>query len=132
MAAVSGRSGVVKVGNTAVGNVESFNLNLSAADIPYRPLGQQWAAREYGTREGTGTITVYFDKADTNGQEALKSAFVNATKVSLVLFPEGTATTAQSYTFSAVITSAGVDVGGNDQMVMRTFNFGSDGTITIA
>lgn len=132
MAAVSGRNGVVKVGASTVLNVESFNLNLSAAEIPYRPLGQQWAAREYGTREGTGTITVYFDKSDANGQEALRSAFANATKVALILYPEGTATGAQSYTFSAVITSAGVDVGGNDQMVMRTFNFGSDGTITIA
>jgi|APHig6443717817_1056837.scaffolds.fasta_scaffold04893_4 hypothetical protein len=65
------------------------------------------------------TLTVAHDKADTNGQVALNTAFKSGTTVACTLAPEGTTVGNEKITGTARVESIGSMSMDKDQIVMR-------------
>ena len=125
MANHKGSEGVVKVGANTVAEVRDWSLSETADTIEDTTMGDSARTRKAGLTSASGSITAYWDEADTTGQGAMT---VGA-EVTLNLYPEG-ATSGDTYaTLSAIITEAGVSAS-FDGMVEATFSFEANGAVT--
>lgn len=122
-----GNEGVVKVGANAVVEVRSFELNEAVDPVEDTAMGDTHKTHIAGSghKEWSGTITCWWDKGDTNGQEALTIG----ASVTLNLFPEGDASGSRQISGLASITGIGVPVNMGD-VVERTFEFRGNGALT--
>ena len=125
MANHTGSEGVVKVGANTVAEVRDWSLSETADTIEDTSMGDSARTRKSGLTSASGSITAFWDEADTTGQGAMT---VGA-EVTLNLYPEG-ATSGDTYaTLSAIITEAGVSAS-FDGMVESTFSFEANGAVT--
>jgi hypothetical protein len=125
MANHTGSEGVVKVGANTVAEVRDWSLSETADTIEDTSMGDSARTRKPGLTSASGSITAFWDEADTTGQGAMT---VGA-EVTLNLYPEG-ATSGDTYaTLSAIITEAGVSAS-FDGMVEATFSFEANGAVT--
>jgi hypothetical protein len=125
MANHTGSEGVVKVGANTVAEVRDWSLSETADTIEDTAMGDSARTRKPGLTSASGSITAFWDEADTTGQGAMT---VGA-EVTLNLYPEG-ATSGDTYaTLSAIITEAGVSAS-FDGMVEATFSFEANGAVT--
>ena len=125
MANHKGSEGVVKVGANTVAEVRDWSLSETADTIEDTTMGDSARTRKAGLTSASGSITAFWDEADTTGQGAMT---VGA-EVTLNLYPEG-ATSGDTYaTLSAIITEAGVSAS-FDGMVEATFSFEANGAVT--
>ena len=105
MATHAGSEGTVKVGANAVAEIRSFSVSETADTIEDTTMGD--AARTYkpSLKSFTGSLDVYWDETDTNGQGALTVG----SEVTIGFYPEG-ATTGDTYlTGSAIVTGLTVN-----------------------
>jgi predicted secreted protein len=105
MATHAGSEGTVKVGSNAVAEIRSFSVSETADTIEDTTMGD--AARTYkpSLKSFTGSLDVYWDETDTNGQGALTVG----SEVTIGFYPEG-ATTGDTYlTGSAIVTGLTVN-----------------------
>jgi len=73
MGTIHGHRGVIKVGGNAVAHITSFNLTINSVEYP-EDTAMGAAARTYktgGPVSNSGSMTYRFDRANTNGQNAL-------------------------------------------------------------
>lgn len=129
MTTTVGRSGTVYVGTNQVAEVRAFSINESAGRIEDTALGDSNRTYKAGLAEVSGTIECWWDKSDTNGQEAMTVG----TTVSLDLRPEGDGSGLASYQVSAQITGIvldGVSSEGDGQIITRTFEWAAAGALT--
>lgn len=125
MANHTGSEGVVKVGANTVAEVRDWSLSETADTIEDTSMGDSARTRKPGLTSASGSITAFWDEADTTGQGAMT---VGA-EVTLNLYPEG-ATSGDTYaTLSAIITEVGVSAS-FDGMVESTFSFEANGAVT--
>jgi hypothetical protein len=125
MANHTGSEGVVKVGANTVAEVRDWSLSETADTIEDTAMGDSARTRKAGLTSASGSISAFWDEADTTGQGAMT---VGA-EVTLNLYPEG-ATSGDTYaTLSAIITEAGVSAS-FDGMVEATFSFEANGAVT--
>jgi len=125
MANHTGSEGVVKVGANTVAEVRDWSLSETADTIEDTSMGDSARTRKPGLTSASGSISAFWDEADTTGQGALT---VGA-EVTLNLYPEG-ATSGDTYaSLSAIITEAGVSAT-FDGMVEATFSFEANGAVT--
>jgi len=125
MANHTGSEGVVKVGANTVAEVRDWSLSETADTIEDTSMGDSARTRKPGLTSASGSITAFWDEADTTGQGAMT---VGA-EVTLNLYPEG-ATSGDTYaSLSAIITEAGVSAS-FDGMVESTFSFEANGAVT--
>jgi hypothetical protein len=125
MANHTGSEGVVKVGANTVAEVRDWSLSETADTIEDTAMGDSARTRKPGLTSASGSISAFWDEADTTGQGAMT---VGA-EVTLNLYPEG-ATSGDTYaTLSAIITEAGVSAS-FDGMVEATFSFEANGAVT--
>jgi len=125
MANHTGSEGVVKVGANTVAEVRDWSLSETADTIEDTAMGDSARTRKPGLTSASGSISAFWDEADTTGQGAMT---VGA-EVTLNLYPEG-ATSGDTYaTLSAIITEAGVSAS-FDGMVEATFAFEANGAVT--
>lgn len=88
---------------TGVGYTRSMEIvRGSEGDTTIRYFGGDSSVPGDKTLEGT--IPCWFDDADTNGQEVLKTAYTNATAVWLQFCPRGTTAGNKAVQFEAYIT----------------------------
>jgi hypothetical protein len=100
MAVHKGSEGTVKVGVNGILEIRSYSIEESADTLETSTMGD--TARTYvpSLTTFTGSVDVYWDETDTNGQGALSIG----TEVTLNVYPEGDASTDTYYTGSAIVT----------------------------
>jgi hypothetical protein len=100
MAVHKGSEGTVKVGANGILEIRSYSIEESADTLETSTMGD--TARTYvpSLTTFTGSVDVYWDETDTNGQGALSIG----NEVTLNVYPEGDASTDTYYTGSAIVT----------------------------
>jgi hypothetical protein len=113
-----------------VGYVRSADLDRgSEGEATLRWLGGE--AVRPGDRTLGGTIPIWWDDADTNGQEILLAAWTNGTTVFLQIAPKGVGSGAKVQQFEAIITAAPLSFDSEGEAVEGSFSFrGMPSTLT--
>lgn len=100
MATHIGRDGVVKVGSNDVAEVRSFSLNETADTAEDTTMGDTARTHLITLTSFDGSIDVFWDETDTNGQVALGVG----SSVTLALYPEGDSSGDTYYSGTALVT----------------------------
>ena len=132
MATHTGVEGVVKVSTNTVAEVVAFSLSVESELIDQVKLGDTFRSYKAGTRQWSGEITCHWDETDTSGQQALQTAILNGSSVTLNLYPEGATSADSYYTGTAFLKSLSVDISDNDSNVMAKYSFQGSGAMTQA
>ena len=100
MATHKGSEGTVKVGSNAVAEIRSYSIEESADTLEDTSMGD--AARTYkpSLTSFSGSLDVFWDETDTDGQGALTIG----SEVTLNVYPEGDTTGDSYYTGTAIVT----------------------------
>jgi len=125
MATHKGSEGSVAVGSGAIAEVRSFSITESADTIEDTTMGD--AARTYkpSLTSFSGSVEVFWDETDTNGQVALTVG----SEITFNVYPEGS-TTGDSYlTGSAIVTSKTINSSA-DGMVEASISLQGNGALT--
>lgn len=125
MATHSGSEGTVKVGANAVAEIRSFSISETSDTVEDTTMGD--AARTYkpSLKSWSGSIEVFWDETDTNGQGALTVG----SDVTVGFYPEG-ATTGDTYMSGAAIVT-GLTVNSSfDGMVEASVTVQGNGALT--
>ena len=125
MATHTGNEGSVKVGANAVAEVRSYSISETADVVEDTTMGD--TAKTYIKTQTafTGSLDVFWDETDTNGQRALEIGDA----ATLNVYPEGSSTGDNYYTGAIIVT--GVDISAShDGMVEATIAFQGNGALT--
>ena len=125
MAVHTGSEGTVKVGANAIAELKSYTIEESGDTIETTALGDTSRTYVAGLKTFSGTIEVYWDETDTDGQEALTTGAT----VSLNFFPMGSVA-GTYYTGSAIVTAISIS-GTTDGTVDRSFTVQGTGALSI-
>jgi hypothetical protein len=126
MGAVSGLTGKVMVASATVLNVSDWSLDLKNNIQDKSSFADTWETKLSGLRGATGTIKGQTNTADTTGQVALTTAFLNGTAVALKLYDD----TATYWNIASAFISdlkSGDSVNG---IATTEFTFVADGAVT--
>ena len=131
MATYKGREGSISIGTvpaggTVVGELRSFELNISTNLTDASRMGDQWTREESTQNKWTASLEVFWDKADV-GQTALPIG----TRVTLNLFPQGNGVDATDTMLSGLATVS--EIGhkqSHDGLVERTISVTGYGALT--
>jgi hypothetical protein len=126
MATHKGKEGVVKVGTNVVGEVKSFELEITANEVDTSVMGTDWTGVDSTQNSWSGTMEMFYDPAD-NGQGGVSVG----DKVTLALYYEGQGTGLDYDSGTALITSVNRSQS-FDGMVNQTVAFTGDGALTTA
>lgn len=127
MATHSGKDGIVKVGANPVAEVRSFSLNETADTVEDTTMGDSARTHIVTLTSFDGSLDVYWDETDTNGQVALGVG----SSVTLELYPEGDGAGATYYTGTASVTSVNKS-SSFDGMVEQSISVTGNGPLTTA
>ena len=127
MATHTGKDGVVKVGANDVAEVRSFSLNETADTVEDTTMGDSARTHIVTLTSFDGSLDVYWDETDTNGQIALGVG----SSVTLALYPEGDGAGATYYSGTALVTSVGKS-SSFDGMVEQSISVQGTGALTTA
>ena len=125
MARFKGKDGAAEVGSTVIGEIESFDIELSVNEIETNVMGEDWTAICAGQKSASGSLNVLRDPGDA-GQTALELG----TDVTLTLYTEGNTTGLTEITGTFLVTSVGNSVAVGD-VVKTTYNIRNNGAVTI-
>jgi len=127
MATHKGSEGTVHVGTNAIAEIKSYSLDETADTIEDTSMGD--AARTYIASLTTfsGSIDVFWDETDTNGQVALSVG----SSVTLKWYPEGASSGDTYYTGTALVTGKNISAS-FDGMVEASISVQGTGAITTA
>ena len=107
MAILKGKDGTVSLDGSAVtGVVQSWNVSIETDTLETTSMGTAgWKTFEGSLQSWTGTVEIYFSDTQTIG------GYIDGSAVAVVL-TDGTS--GNTYTGSAIITSASVEVSSAD------------------
>ena len=125
MARYKGHEGAAKVDTDAIGEVESFDIDLSTNELDVNVMGSDWTDVEGGQKSASGTVSVLSDPADA-GQAALT---VGST-VSLSLYPQGETSALEEITGDFLVTNVSRSSSVGD-LVKTTYSVRNKGTVTV-
>jgi len=100
MATHKGSEGTVKVGSNAVAEIKSYSIEESADTLEDTSMGDSARTYKSSLTSFSGSLDVFWDETDTNGQGALSIG----SEVTLNVYPEGDTTGDTYYTGSAIVT----------------------------
>ena len=100
MATHKGSEGTVKVGSNAVAEIKSYSIEESADTLEDTSMGDSARTYKPSLSNFSGSLDVFWDETDTNGQGALSIG----SEVTLNVYPEGDTTGDTYYTGSAIVT----------------------------
>lgn len=130
MAVYKGREGSVQLGAaastaTAIGEVRSFELTITANTTDASVMGSAWTREEATQNKWSATVEMFWDSGD-----AQQNALVAGSRVNVHFFPQGkTAGTDVVYSGSATVTEVGRKQS-HDGLVERTVSLAGYGAIT--
>ena len=127
MATHAGSEGTVKVGANAIAEIRSFSVSETADTIEDTTMGD--AARTYkpSLKSFNGSLDVYWDETDTDGQGALTVG----SEVTIGFYPEGATTGDSYYTGSAIVTGLTVN-SSFDGMVEASITIQGNGALSLS
>lgn len=126
MARYKGHQGHVTADAAVVGEVESFDLELSVEELDANVMGTGWTDVESGQASATGSLNVLRDPADP-GQTEL----VQGTKVVVELFTEGNTVGLTKISGTFLVTSRSISTSVGD-LVKTSYNLRNAGAVTVA
>jgi hypothetical protein len=124
-----GGSAVISDGTTEtpIANIGEWELELENEALEAEMMKETFIRKEYGLGNATGSITVYYDKDDTQGQGALTDAALNKTKVLLRLKLPGDS---HYWEGDFLIGSLTNSVAAND-LVQKEYSIEADGPVAL-
>lgn len=127
MATHTGSEGTVKVGANAIAEIRSYSLEETADTVEDTSMGDTYRTHKTTLKSFSGSVDVFWDDTDTNGQIALAVG----SEVTINFYPEGSSTGDKYYTGTAIVTSKTV-TGSFDGMVESTINVQGTGALTFS
>ena len=124
MAKVHGKGGKVTIDANEVAEVSSWSGDLTTNLAETTALQDDFTEQVAGPVGMTGTIEVFWDSSDTDGQVAMMTAVLTPATVNLRLYEDST-----HYFSMEAFLEAGSNVSISDA-VKRTYSFTSHGTIS--
>ena len=100
MATHKGSEGTVKVGSNAVAEIRSYSLEESADTLEDTSMGDTARTYKSSLTSFSGSVDVFWDETDTNGQGALSIG----SEVTLNVYPEGDTAGDTYYAGTAIVT----------------------------
>ena len=126
MAVFTGKAGVVQTGSNAIAEVRSYSITQTGDTTESTSMGDSAKTFEPTLTEFNGSVDVFFDDTDTNGQVSLT---IGST-FTLNLAPEGTGSGAFKLSGSAIVTDV-TRTAAHDGLVEMTIAFQGTGALTI-
>lgn len=125
MATHTGSEGTVKVGANAIAEIRSYSIEETADTTEDTTMGDSYRTHKTTLKSWSGTVDVYWDETDTNGQGALTVG----SEVTANFYPEGS-TTGDSYiTGTAIVTGKTVSAS-FDGMIESTITLQGTGSLS--
>ena len=125
MATHAGSEGTVKSGANAIAEVRSFSLEESADTIEDTTMGDSSRTYLTGLKTFSGSVDVFWDETDTNGQVS----FSVGSSVTLAVYPEGDTAGDTYYSGTAIVTGRTI-TSSFDGMVEASFTLQGSGALT--
>lgn len=125
MATHKGSEGTVKVGANAVAEIRSYTITETADTLEDTTMGD--SARTYlaSLKSFSGSMDVFWDETDTNGQVALAPG----DSVTINIYPEGSTSGDTYYTGSVIVTEKSITAS-FDGMVEASISFQGTGALS--
>lgn len=83
---LQGRYASVKLASNIIANLGSWNIDINMAEIDVSVFGSTWGKSIPGMNKWTGGVEGFYDPDDTNGQAALETKALAATKITNARF----------------------------------------------
>lgn len=122
MANHKGSEGYVDIGGNEVLEVRDWSLTITSDTIEDTVMGETARTYKPSLTSASGSVTCYYDEADTTGQAAMTAG----SSVTLSLYVDSDT----YYSMTAIITEEGVS-SSFDGMVEATFSFQANGAVTL-
>ena len=126
MAVFTGKAGVVQTGSNSLAEVRSYSITQSGETTESTAMGDSAKTFESTLTEFSGSVDLFFDDTDTNGQVSLTIG----SSFTLNLAPEGTGSGAFKLSGSAIVTEV-TRTAAHDGLVEMTVSFQGTGALTI-
>lgn len=123
----TGSEGTIHVGTNAVAEIRSYNVNENADTIEDTAMGDTARTYKPSLTSFDGTLDVFWDETDTNGQVALAIGG----EVTIKFYPEGAASGDTYYSGTAIVTSRSINAS-FDGMVEMSIGVQGTGALTTA
>ena len=127
MATHAGSEGTVKSGANDIAEIRSFSLEESADTIEDTSMGDTSRTYLTGLKTFSGSVDVFWDETDTNGQVS----FSVGASVTLAVYPEGATSGDTYYSGTAIVTGRTI-TSSFDGMVEASFTLQGSGALTAA
>lgn len=125
MATHTGSEGTVKVGANAIAEIRSYSIEQTADTVEDTSMGDSYRTHKTTLKAWSGTVDVFWDETDTNGQSAL----VVGAEVTANFYPEG-ASTGDAYLYGTAIVTGKTVSASFDGMVESTITLQGTGALT--
>jgi predicted secreted protein len=125
MATHAGSEGTVKSGANDIAEIRSFSLEESADTIEDTTMGDTSRTYLTGLKTFSGSVDVFWDETDTNGQVS----FAVGSSVTLAVYPEGDTSGDTYYSGTAIVTGRTI-TSSFDGMVEASFTLQGTGALT--
>jgi predicted secreted protein len=125
MATHTGSEGTVKVGANAVAEIRSYSVEETADTTEDTTMGDSYRTHKTTLKSWSGSIDVFWDETDTNGQSALTVG----SEVTANFYPEG-ATSGDAYITGTAIVTGKTVTASFDGMVESTIQLQGTGALT--
>jgi predicted secreted protein len=100
MATHKGSEGIIKVGANSVAEIRSYSIEETADVLEDTSMGDSSRSYKPSLASFSGSMEVFWDETDTNGQGALSIG----SEVTLNVYPEGDTAGDTYYTGTAIVT----------------------------
>lgn len=127
MAVTKGKSGKVYVGANVVAEVQQFSFSRNAARADRSTLEDEWDRSAPVTKSWSGSLSVWWDPTDANGQMGLEEG----DEAALKLYPDGNAN-GKTYYYGDVIVDSVEVTNERPNHVTATIQFTGNGACTKA
>ena len=129
MATHTGSEGTVRVGANAIAEIRSYSVEETSDTAEDTSMGDSYRTFKTTLKAWTGSVDVFWDETDTNGQVALAPG----SQVTVNFFPEGVSAgqSERYYTGDAIVTGKTVTAS-FDGMVESTITLQGTGALTFA
>lgn len=125
MATHTGSEGTVKVGANAIAEIRSYSVEETADTTEDTTMGDSYRTHKTTLKSWSGSVDVFWDETDTNGQVAL----VVGAEVTANFYPEGSTTGDAYLTGTAIVTGKTISAA-FDGMVEATITLQGTGALT--
>lgn len=121
-----GNEGTVKVGSNAIGEIKSFEITEEIGTVDDTVMGDTWETHKTIQKNWSGSVSVLWDEADTQGQ----AACTVGASITLNCYPEGDGAGDSYLTGTASIISRQIQSSHNG-LVEMTIQFKGNGALSL-